>query len=58
MSAEEGMNRRGKMRKGGEEVRLRPCISEEIPQPDSERKNDGEIKRGFYVPGLSWKDPM
>lgn len=33
------------MRKGAEEVRLRPCISGEIPQPDSERKNDGEIKR-------------
>lgn len=34
------------MRKGGEEVRPMPCISGEILQPDSETKNDGEIKRG------------
>lgn len=45
MSAGERMNRGGKMRKGGEEVRPRPRISGEIPQPDSETKNDGEIKR-------------
>lgn len=43
------MNRRGKMRKGGEEVRPRPCISGEIPQPDSEMKNDGEIETQAFT---------
>lgn len=45
MTGEERMNWRGNMREVGEEVKLGPRRSAEMPQPDSETKNDGEIKR-------------
>lgn len=44
MTGEERMNREN-MSEVGEEVKLRPRRSGEMPQPDSGTKNHGETKR-------------